>query len=209
MYCKNCGKEMKETERFCPSCGALNLEHPENKQVKDMLENNKAEKTKEKKQIVYSDDYNGYLFYISNLVIYIIFLLVAYISTKGSMMGFITLGSLVTILDFYIFCLEKLAVKDNLPWWGFYIPIYNVLLYYELATGSTKLFWIIFLAPIVAGILSSVLIPLSSILTIIVSLLTIVINIAVMANLGTKFGHSAFLTVIIYPIMLPIIAFSK
>ena len=50
MVCPRCGAEMNPEQRYCMKCGALNYDHPDNKQMKTLMSEKEFEKSNEEYQ---------------------------------------------------------------------------------------------------------------------------------------------------------------
>lgn len=216
MICKNCGKEIAEDARWCNFCGAVNFDNPENNNLKEMINNNSPKKIKNQKQQIYQYEYNKKLFYISNIIIYLIFLLITIISSKGINILSAIIMIIITIIYFYTFCIEKILIKDGLDWWKQFIPIYSTYLYYKLCLDETKLFWIILLGNVIilamyilSVFISPQLATIVNFIEVAFGIFTLIVSIYMQYSLGKKFGKSGLLTVLFPGILIPIIAFEK
>ena len=216
MICKNCGKEIAEDARWCNFCGAVNFDNPENNNLKEMINNKSTKKIKQQKKQIYQYEYNKKLFYISNIIIYLLFLLITIISSKGINILSAIIMIIITIVYFYTFCIEKILIKDGLDWWKQFIPIYSTYLYYKLCLDETKLFWIILFGPVIILIMyilsvfiSPQLSTIAILIEIIFGIFSSIVCIYMHYRLGKKFGKSGLLTVLFPEILIPIIAFEK
>lgn len=100
--------------------------------------------------------------------------------------------------------------KANIPWWGFFIPWYNVYLLSKLAFKDGWIFLIIFL-PVGLPIIY-VLLGIKSLITFLVKLQEIIMFIYSLAFtfcLGKSFGRNGLITILFSFVVIPTIALSK
>ena len=69
---------------------------------------------------------NSMIYMIVNAVI-LILLIICMNYIKVDIFG----TSVIVVLYFYFFCFQKLLIKADLPWWGAFIPIYNIYLLFK------------------------------------------------------------------------------
>ena len=82
--------------------------------LKEMINNKSTKKIKQQKKQIYQYEYNKKLFYISNIIIYLLFLLITIISSKGINILSAIVMIIITIVYFYTFCIMyKKFYKDT------------------------------------------------------------------------------------------------
>lgn len=223
MFCINCGNEVKKEERYCSKCGALNLENKENKEMKLYAKQNpdrlakeviKDRKKEERELKDKAYGFNLIVFLIVNVIFYLLTLLpgkqiLEFIKYEGLMPYYILIE---TISCFYFVCMQLILKKANLPWWGLFIPLYNIYLIFKLATkrGSDCL---IMLFGIIMIIAAPIVLPYSSLVSqvlVVVSYLTYILTyFLLIGSIGRRFGRSAIFTILFSFVVFPALAFSK
>lgn len=257
MICFKCGKELHNDDKWCFSCGALNIYHPDNKSTLDFYNQNKIEDTTQNSNdnvnigisnpsTLPNNDINSSLSNVNSLQsninnnlnqniylntsdanenneinntsffagisipflivngIFIILILIATFFSKESS-GWIT--SILSIIYFLSF--QLLFIKASLPWWGFFIPIYNICLINKIAFGSSYPLLIIVIPYsllILPIIFKSII--LGTILVTIIRIISIIYYFVLVFCLGKSFGRSGLLTILIPFIIIPSTAFS-
>ncbi len=205
MFCNNCGLEISKDDRSCFNCGAVNIHNKENE---EFLTNASKVKVKEK--------YDGKLnvpYLIVNLILFSILLLFDLLFIKFIPFLYSALG--ITIAYFYFFSYQKLLIKAALPWWGVFIPIYNIYLWYKLTFDSGVMFTLLqFLIPLFILVTMPLFVMLdmykvTQILYALYLLYTSVISILSLYLLGKNFGRSGILTILFFYVIIPSVAFSK
>ena len=212
MNCVKCGAEMKENFRCCLRCGALNPYHPDNQSTLAFLNNKDVKELAKKPEV----DNNAFAPELSPLS-KILFLIVNLCGFCFSFLCFSLIGIemginliVTTIFYFYFVCYQLLFVKAYLPWWGIFIPVYNIYLINKLSFGTGWFFLIPFI-PLVLLIAASILrvvflIKLALNAQYIISLLY---SPFLLFFLGKRFGRSGILTILLGFIIIPVIAFSS
>lgn len=160
MQCIKCGSLMRETDRCCMNCGALNMINPENNYMKPLV--TKVEK-KMKNTPVVEKDYNYYknklikeqesdknasiliwviIGVITFLEILVLIFFGAFVSNVLSELGLpetiaivsnIILIFILIISNFSFACKQMILKKAKMNWWGMYIPIYKEFLIYQVS----------------------------------------------------------------------------
>lgn len=198
MICPKCGKEMDSSWRCCLACGALN-------------ENNLANNLNNSKVSLSSN----ITMYSVNFVLYIIILIALLVIrfSNNILDSFIFKFGIITVIYFYFFCTQLLLEKAHIDWWKAFIPIYNIFLIFKIAYGNGWHFLTLFVGPVVyiVGMYLNLkqninIVNYTNIVSIII---LFVIFLALVSNVGHKFGKNSILTVIFLPIVIPYIAFSK
>ena len=149
-------------------------------------------------------------FWICNSILFVCFLFISIILIINNYFfeGINTLISFVLVIS-----IQKLFIKANIPWYIFFISGYNIYLFLKLVFIDNSG---IFLLSILFGIhiilyLCGLLFPFSVIddLLNIVFLLYKVYLFIILFLIGLRFGKNPTITAILFPIMIPLIAFSK
>lgn len=208
--CFKCGNVLDNNYRCCMNCGAINLNHPDNKNIVEVLKANGT--IKELKTINNIDKVNEnnamniVLFIILNCIGFLA--LIIGISTKTSDLTYNLILS--SIIYFYFICYQLLLKKANLPWWGIFIPIYNLYLINKLSFGNGW-YCIIPFVPIILFLLC-VFLHLLNLLSLVMTLSHVIFYIypiLLLFCIGRRFGRSGILTLLLSFIIIPSIALSN
>lgn len=214
MKCKNCGKKLDENSRCCLFCGTINMEEEKNSEIISELMLNS-------KNYLDEDKFTASKPMIILNVIVIILLACISIFISNILTVF-----LIFILYFYVICFEFIFKKANLPWYGAFIPVYNLFLIYEISfgihTGNKKfltliniVLYTIYLAPSYKMMISDESIPeivaviIVYAITIIFSILYTVILFKLSQSFAKKFDQVGVFVFLFPFIMVPYIAFNK
>lgn len=209
--CIHCGKLLSE-EESTPVEVSINPEVTMQETSKVMQAPVKLGKTLSTKPI-----------YIVNAVLFVICLIatlafgmpyiknidIPFLKGINTYITLITMGSLV-VTFFYGLCMQLLLYKASYPWWGYFIPGYNILLISKLATGkyTTVLYTLIpcvVLYFIQAKFASSILLYFA-----LVGLgFDLLIMIGMLCGLADRFCRSNILMVLFAPIVIPVTALSS
>lgn len=122
-------------------------------------------------------------------------------------MEFLTYFSGFAFLFLSIISLQFLYMKANKPWWFFWIPIYNLYVFYDIALEKGWLFIFNLLPSIFNGILGALSLK-TGMLSTAMFVVSIVVNAIALFNLGRKFGYSGLLSVLFFPIEVIVMAFN-
>lgn len=212
--CSRCGAEMKASARYCMKCGNLNYNHPDNQNMQKLL--NKEQRQQEQVQtytvgsgpnyfkpetevtatgiMARSTTGNKKAFYIINILLlillYAIVILPPVLDKSLSLDMQISKLSLpvtlISVLALYFLSLELLFMKANKQWWKALIPIYNIGIFTEIATGK---FWLMLLQ-FIPGV-------------------NVIFTFYLLYKIGEKFDQSPILTLIFPIIFIPLIAFGS
>lgn len=217
MNCTKCGKPLNKEDVYCFSCGTININNPKNKIIKDMVED---------KNYQYDDKNTWYVkmnnFFNNSIWIFVIINVIGvllsipifkYIFSSSYNVFF---WDFIIIFNFYKFCIELLLKKANLPWWGLFIPIYDVYLLFRLAFGNGLSFivllipfFLFMMADVFMFSFSSALVALGGVLNVIALVLCFIISLVVLFWIGKRFGRSGIITVLFFYVIIPSIAFNK
>lgn len=205
--CDRCGAVYKKSMRYCMKCGRLNYSHPDNASMLKYEPKN-GEDIKR-----FNDDKDETLSFespfkyslalkagrkTSCIIFNILFLIVLFIGVflffynrYGDLTATISSNQFyVVIVALIFFQLESIAVqfmymKANKPWWSFFVPFYNLYVYFDIVMKKKLYFLFLF-------------IPVYGIYVLFKSLY----------DLGKSFGYSGWLVVFLPFVMIPIIAFN-
>lgn len=211
IYCSRCGEPMKNTSRYCLKCGNLNPDHPANQNYSKILKkqkkkgfnvtsglfsvvnNNTGSKVTE--TIGISSDPGGFNFcFFLNFCVYLVlaFAVLLYyffvndqdiVGLISSRAGYILL--IITGVFFYSYSWELIFIKMNKPWWSSLVPIYNFYLAADALYNGKKNYKTLALIPVVGQIYS----------------------IYLLYKMGSAFKVSGISMVLLFPIMIPKVAF--
>ncbi len=223
VICKRCGEKMDISQRCCLKCGALNPENSNNYNLLG-IENNETltlddNKTDEKIGA------NKVTFIVVNSVVFallVMFMLLLQLLIGSSFVrsSVLALFSIATSY-FQFISLQKLCIKANLHWWGLFIPVYNIYLFFVLAFGNENKVAKVFVISIVTSFLINVLYNIiymalgssSEFLINVISYVTLAlvlsITILTFLNLGRRFNMTRILVLLFPLITIPIMAFDK
>ena len=208
ILCPKCGSEMKKDSRYCMKCGQLNYAHPDNESMKQYAwqsikegnyvsganMNNKQPLTmgnNKSESISNSNPFKVCL--ITNIslhVAYIVLMLILLCLLGGS--DQITVGLIIgAVIGNGISCLfsnsvQAMFIKAGQPWWGYFVPFYNIYIFFQIAYGSG---WLMLLLP--------------------VPIIGEIYALLLFYNLGKKFYKSGWLTLFFPYVMIPIIGLDK
>lgn len=205
--CDRCGAVYKKSMRYCMKCGRLNYSHPDNASMLKYEPKN-GEDIKR-----FNDDKDETLSFespfkyslalkagrkTSCIIFNILFLIVLFIGVflffynrYGDLTATISSNQFYVVIAALIFFqLESIAVqfmymKANKPWWSFFVPFYNLYVYFDIVMKKKLYFLFLF-------------IPVYGIYVLFKSLY----------DLGKSFGYSGWLVVFLPFVMIPIIAFN-
>lgn len=207
IICARCGAYMKRDARYCMKCGNLNYNHQDNSLMKQkMIDNIKQNGTVGNMETVSADGivipeevlkapFKHCL--ITNLIIFIILplvlnILVYMLFSKSefeitvNFNFFIVFGIFMLINFFFAYTYQRILIKAGKKWWSFFIPFYNMYVFFDAALGSGWYFLLSFV-PIVG----------------------LVVSLMATYKLAKRFNKSGWLMLFFPYIMIPVIAFSK
>lgn len=160
MYCNKCGSLIRETDRCCMNCGALNMSNPENNYMQTLV--TKVENKMKNKPIV-EKDYNYYKNKLIkeqendkniSLAIWIIIGIFTFLEVLAciffgailenalrnlgilssiAIIANVILIVVIVICNFQFACKQIILKKAKMNWWGMYIPLYKDYLMYEVS----------------------------------------------------------------------------
>lgn len=222
IICKRCGGKMEISQRCCLKCGTLNPENPNNYNLLG-IENNEILTLDDNK--INKKSTNKVLFIVVNIIFFALLtipvLLLNLLDNNAFKINVSLILLYITIIYFQFISLQKLCIKANLPWWGLFIPIYNIYLFFVLAFGNEKkvakifiislvvIFLINFLHIIIYMVLGSDSKFLNNIVSYVTSVLTLSVSILSFLNLGRRFNMPRILVLLFPEITIPIMAFDK
>ena len=205
--CDRCGAVYKKSMRYCMKCGRLNYSHPDNASMLKYEPKN-GEDIKR-----FNDDKDETLSFespfkyslalkagrkTSCIIFNILFLIVLFIGVflffynrYGDLTATISSNQFYVVIAALIFFqLEAIAVqfmymKANKPWWSFFVPFYNLYVYFDIVMKK-KLYFFFFFIPVYG----------------------IYVLFKSLYDLGKSFGYSGWLVVFLPFVMIPIIAFN-
>ena len=161
---------------------------------------------------------NNKFMYITNIIILLLAIIICIIlyTKYGYNKKYYMVLALFFIIAFYIFCFELLFKKSYLPWYGIFIPIYNLYLMFWLAygfVGSSIKFLTTILITEMTILISMYSLFFRNIITVIVIISSITINVIIyillMINIANRFKQKKILTVLFPSIIIPFIALNK
>ena len=222
IICSRCGNEMKSTSRYCMKCGNLDIDHPDNQNMKKFYKNRmetysvssgQAEFVQDNGQVKQNlGDFSGVnIFLTVGTFIYIAIIClvsVKYIQNSNTMLDFVTSSVyipylLISLGFIYFFSTLLLFAKMGVAWWKALIPVYSTW----VETKITGLAW--WWCPIFLGI--SALSTYKNLYGA-ASFAIIIIFFNYNYNLAKKFGKSdgfAVLLTLLPIIGIPILAFGS
>lgn len=214
MKCVKCGRELDEKSRCCLFCGTINMEEENNKKlVKKALTYNDRD--------IDVDDFsfaNNKAMYITDIVLLIMIIIFGFLMKTVFKCTPEEYMYLIKLLARYIvgIVFQFVYKKAYLPWYGAFIPIYDIYLIFWLSygvIGSSERFilTIVFLDLLfLIGMFSLLLKPLiRNITIIIVAIINIVVLFKLIYNFSKRFKQNPVLLFLFPFIMIPIIAFNK
>lgn len=214
MKCVKCGREIDINSRCCLFCGAINMEEENNKKLV-------------KKALSYNDrdidvcDFsftNNKAMYITDIVLLIMIIIFGFLMKTVFKCTPEEYMYLIKLLVRYIvgIVFQFVYKKAYLPWYGAFIPIYDIYLIFWLSCGLTRSnnrfvgTIIIFGMSFVVSVFS---LFFRNIITIIIILISIIINvinyILIMCDMANRFKQNKILLVLFPYVMIPYITFNK
>jgi len=205
MVCEKCGRPLTESTKFCMGCGISNPYYSESNKIINQLQNhNVGVDYKESKLKVLGSKISKICFILVNVSLFLFLLRYGIFNGEIDMIEIVVLFGVY----FYMICFQLIYMKASLPWWGFFIPVYDVYLLNKAALGNGSLFFIILFATIFGvffgfleiSVLSSLLLSLAAILNVFYFPL-------LLFCLAGRFNYSGLLTILCPIIMIPAMAF--
>ena len=214
MKCVKCGREMDENSRCCLFCGAINMEDEKNKKlIKEALTYNECD--------IDANDFsflNNKAMYITDIVLLIMiitfaFYMVVTLKCAPEEYIYIIIPSIKYLIGLIFQFIYK---KAYLPWYGAFIPIYDIYLIFWLSYGvigsnQRVMITTVFLEiSWFAGMLSLLLKPIiRNITLIVVAIINIVVLFRLVYNFSKRFKQNPIFVFLFPFIMIPVIAFNK
>ena len=209
--CSRCGNIVNIGARCCTKCGNLNPNHPDNKSFAKYMgkesystssgidptnQVNRNVINSKTVNLAFGSHMGNYnLCFLLNLAIYLggMFAIIIYYLTmsKFQVDAFLLtpVYYFIWILSFgilYIYSYELLFMKMNIPWWAALIPIYNIVAFAN-AVQEKKILNLLLLVPIIGEIYLLYL----------------------LYKMGKDFNKPGLLTILLFGIMVPIIAYGS
>ncbi len=225
MKCSKCGNEMLETDKWCKKCGFTNPYYKENPSTNPYLtvtdskvpvgNQTKIEPIKKEKKdhliIFLAVNIVMFFAYLYSFT-FIKYLPEQYQSIIGEKTSLLFPSFLISY--FYCICFELLLKKADLPWWGMFIPGYNIYLLFQLAFGSGSMFFWVGILGVMSLCSRELLVEggMELLYTAIVWVTLLAIGLTLLLlpfSLGKRFHQIGILTFLFSFIMIPIMAFSK
>ena len=214
MKCVKCGREIDINSRCCLFCGTINMEEENNKKLV-------------KKALSYNDrdidvgDFsftNNKAMYITDIVLLIMIIIFGFLMKTVFKCTPEEYIYLIKLLVRYIIGIvfQFVYKKAYLPWYGAFIPIYDIYLIFWLSygvIGSSERFMLttVFLElswlALIYSLLLESLIRNMTIIT--VAIINIVVLFKLIYNFSKRFKQNPVLLFLFPFIMIPIIAFNK
>lgn len=195
--CSRCGEPMKVSQRCCIKCGALNIEHPDNISMKQYIVNESPivqgnnvfipqsiNNYEDNKKIKYKNTC-----FVVNLFLHLALsclMILSLQNTNEMMITVIATFLSIGLIFMYNYSMQVIYMKAGKEWWSYWIPLYNLYIYYEITMGNGWFFFLSFF-PVIG----------------------IIVSIISSYQLGKKFGRSGWFTLLLAPIAIPVIAFSR
>lgn len=181
VFCLSCGEKMKKDSRYCMRCGALNYDHPDNKEMQPIMDKTNQEKRKRFGKNIMVMQRRVLL--AVNILLVILTAVLSYLLIPDFMIP-ITISTFVSL--FYLYCLEIIFLKSKIPGWKVLIPIENMYQYCDLSLDNGLLAFLLFIPGI-----------------------NFIIMFLSLYKLGIKFQYNGILTMLLPEIFIPMMAFSK
>ena len=206
MVCPRCGAEMKDDQRYCMRCGALNYNHPDNQQMKQYItkdELNKANEKYQEQENAESIQIGGQIYmdapqekrnstYVDTraslgllTVVTLVLAALGYFIFQFSVVLTLAVAIVYFIYTFYIIVNSCIYMKGGYSGFVPIIPFYNLYAYFDIAVGNGWKFLFLF-----------------------IPIFNIFYGFYVNYRFGKVFGKNGWFTLFFPYIMLPIIAFS-
>ena len=207
MVCPRCGAKMDANQRYCMKCGALNYDHPDNKDMKDYITDeefeqaNKDYKDPEKRNNVDKVEFAGRTYethtkkkkgYVDTraalvllLIITILLGVLSYFWLEYSISLIVAICVVYFALSFYVISFSSIFMKGGYSGFSPLVPVYNLYAYFDIAVGNGWKFLLLF-----------------------IPIFGIFYGIYVNYRLGKVFEKSGWLTLFFPFVMIPWIAFT-
>lgn len=212
MFCPNCGNKIVSSNNYCIRCGYSLQSNTTVSNSVNVTQNSNA--SSKNNNISYTRNYSSDSgFVVTNMIIYVLVILLIFLflfSVKESTLVLVVAISF-SISYFYFVCYQKLLIKAGLPWWGMFVPMYNVYLMNKLSFGNGLYMFV----PIILTISAyfnlllfkdnlTIAVSINSIIYIVVYIFPVI----QLFCLGRKFGRSGIITALFSFVVIPTIAFS-
>lgn len=206
--CPHCGFKANPNNKMCLHCGKL---LGATNQVNEVTTNGINQGG-----IIYDAPANVTQkpIYITNIVLGIIGIIAIFLCSSLLPVGAATLlmVSIPSLLVgiFYSMCIQILLFKANLPWWGYFVPIYNVFLISKLMTKRYTFILYSLVPSITILILNTFLAKIILLFFVGISgIYMLVLSIVMLSSLARRFGRSRLGMVLLPFIFIPWTALSS
>lgn len=199
--CPKCGAEMKADARYCMKCGNLNYAHPANETMKQYAWQN----IKDGYFVAGANINDGSALSIPstgmssepifktclivNVIIHLVLACLSaiplFIFTK-SIIWCLVVVLVYGIIFLFNYSFQCIYIKAHRPWWAYYVPLYNLYVFFDIAMSSGWMFLLTFI-PIVG----------------------LIFMLVAYYKLGKKFYKNGVLTLLFPFVMIPVIGLDK
>lgn len=211
--CPFCGFKVNKSNNMCMHCGRVLGNALNQKSVLSV------DQIAPSNRIEYEDvkNNNPKPIYIVTIIVFVLALIGTFFGSSlissdiisSSLLLVIAIPSLIFSL-FYLLTEQLLLLKAGLPWWGVYIPVYNIFLFSKLMTNR-YLYILKPLYAVIALVILNIFLAQSIMLYFycVAGLSLLLLWIVMVAKMSERFNVK-FILLLLFPfIMLPIMAFSK
>ena len=198
LLCDKCGTYYPSNQRYCMKCGALNYSHPDNQSMKqymnydvknnsyvgnykDKLSHNTLDPEIRRKKVCLFVSVILHLLCILGGVYLLNLLGVAKLGWPIVVCAVIFL---ILLVINYSMCVIYMHAGEE--WWKYYIPIYGQIVYFKMTLDSGWMF-LLSCIPIIG----------------------LIFLVMAAYRLGQRSGKNGWLTMLFFPIMVPVIAFTS
>ena len=202
IFCNKCGKILDTNLPNCKYCGEVNLRYKGTRKI-EINSNIKLDiftKIKQKFSTL-----SLILMIVINIILFIT-LCILNTNINTSLTNNIIAYIIIAILYFYFICFELIFLKANYPWYVIFIPLYNFYAYFELCTKKGLLCFLLII-PYIFFLIGNISYNIIFI-TFSISLL-IALNKILMFFLAKRFKIHELFGMLLFPIMIPLIAFNN
>lgn len=211
IVCSRCGAEMKKSQRCCIKCGNINYSHPDNASMLKYANNGVNNSyvvgggtvvsptvttsiDSKFNYTVSSSAGNKTTCVFINIFLFILCVIGVFLTiynTGDDVFDVITSSNFMigvlafTIWDLTLIGLQFLFMKANKPWWGVFIPIYDLYAYFDITMEKGWMFLLAFIPGV-----------------------NFIVYLIASFNLGKKFGYSGLFSLLLLPIAIIVMGFN-